>query len=190
VPRLCACPEVTIYNDALVLMSLRALRSVSYCLRPKFRLSPALNHADGPGESPDTRMTGSSSTSTVAGVSGSTRNNCSVRPSRSTARKREQPDGSPPRHLCSRNGKRGRPLALRCHGVANADTASSTGYARYTATNPGTASYAPTPSITAARLRTPTLCRIKRRCGRSSSLTSGSRIRGARSDRPCARGDV
>ena len=110
--------------------------------------------------------TGSSSTSTVAGVPGSTRNNCSVRPSRSTARKK-QPDGSSPRQFRLRNGERGRPQVpdtawLSRHGAAH-------WLCQIYATNPGTASYASMPSITAARLRAdPTA--IQRRCGRSFSF--------------------
>ena len=48
--------------------------------------------------------------------SGRTRNNCSVRPSRSTARK--QPDGLPPWAPLLTKGETRSTSALRCHGVA------------------------------------------------------------------------
>src|SRR4029453_5908552 len=113
--------------------------------------------------------TESSSTSTAAGGPGRARRNCSVRQSRSTARKRKQPDGLPPRApLLTKRETRstsGPPMPRR----GSPKPAAKTGGARSTATNPCTTSDAPTPSITAARLRTPTLRRIH---GRTDDLAA------------------
>ncbi len=105
---------------------------------------------------PMLRATGSSSTSSAAGGPGSTRNNCSVRQSPSTARKRKQPDGSPPRAplLTKRETRSTSDTPMPRRGYPN--TAPGTGCARSTATKPGTTSHGPTRSITVARLCTPT----------------------------------
>ena len=106
------------------------------------------------------RTTGSSSSSTVAGAPRRTRNSSSVKPCRSTARKRRPPAGwrPPPRPLTCR-GRRstsGTPMPPRgCPG-----TAPSTGCARSTATNRGTTSCAPTPP---SRLS----CQVRRPYARS-----------------------
>src|SRR5215217_1776205 len=107
------------------------------------------------------RATGSSCTSTAAGVPRSTRNNSCVRRSRSTAQKRKLPGGWPPRtRPRTWRGMRstsGTPMPRR--GCPS--TAPSTGCARSTATNPGTTNCAPKRSIRAARPCTPTLRTIQ-----------------------------
>ena len=68
---------------------------------------------------PTPRTTGSSSSSTAAGVPRSTRNNCSDEAiSKYGSEAGSCPMGGHPRHVCSRVGGRGRHRALRCHGVA------------------------------------------------------------------------
>ena len=102
------------------------------------------------------RMTGSSSTSGVAGAPRSTNNSSSTRRSRSTAQKRKPPDGwRPPTRPLTCLGTRstsGPPTPRR--GWPN--TAPRTGSARSTATSPGITNCAPTPPSTAALPCTPT----------------------------------
>ena len=119
----------------------------------RFRVSPTsiqLSSVPCARLQPMPRTTGSSSSSTAAGVPRSTRNNYSVRRSRSTAQKRKLPDGwPPPTRLLTCRGTRstsGPPMPRR--GCPS--TAPSTGCARSTATNPGTTNCAPKPSITVA----------------------------------------
>ena len=125
---------------------------------------------------PMPRTTGSSSSSTVAGVPRSTRNNSSVRRSRSTAQKRKLPDGwPPPTRLLTCRGTRstsGPPMPRR--GCPS--TAPSTGCARSTATNPGTTNCAPKPSITVARRCTPTLRTIQG-CSRDQHVAERGPLR-------------
>src|SRR3954470_2830050 len=102
------------------------------------------------------RTTTSSSSSTAAGVPRSTRNDSSMRPSRSTARKRKRPDGRPPpTGLLTCRGTRSTsgPSMPR---LGYPSMAPRTAYARSTATSPGTTNCAPRRSITAARPCTPT----------------------------------
>src|SRR4051794_23712541 len=101
------------------------------------------------------RTTASSSSSTAAGVPRSTRNNYSMRPSRSTGRKTKRPDGRPPpTGLLTCRGTRSTSgpsmPRLGCPSMAP-----RTAYARSTATSPGTTNCAPKRSITAARPCTP-----------------------------------
>ena len=86
---------------------------------------------------------------------------CTWRGRRCTARKRKQPDGSPPRAplLTKRETRSTSDTPIPRRGYPN--TVPGTRCARSTATNPGTTSYGPTPSITVARLCTPTPRRIQ-----------------------------
>ena len=102
------------------------------------------------------RTTGSSSTSTAAGVPPSTRNSYAMTRSRSTAPKRKLPDGwRPPTRLLTCRGTRSTsstPTPRR--GCPS--TAPNTGCARSTATNPGTTNCARKRSTTVVPRCTPT----------------------------------
>src|SRR5262245_15514851 len=119
--------------------------------------------------------TASSSTSIVAGVPPSTRNDYSKRRSRSTAPKGKPPGGWPrPTGLLTCRGTRstsGTPMPRR--GCPS--TAPSTGCARSTATNPGTTNCVPKPAITAALPCTPTPPRT-RGCGSDRHASGSPRV--------------
>ena len=128
----------------LTVSSLTARRSSMTRFRP-WPTSIQLSSVPCAGPQRMPRTTGSSSSSIAAGVPRSTRNNFFVRRSRSTARKRKLPDGSPPptRRLTCRGTRStsGPPMPRR--GCPS--TAPGTGCARSTATNPGTTNCAPKP---------------------------------------------
>ncbi len=141
-------------------------------LTTKFRVSPNLiQRSSVPYAEPQlmARTTGSSSSSIVAGAPRSTRDNFSIRRSRSTARKRKPNAGwPPPRRLLTCRGTRstlGTPMPRR--GCPS--TAPSTGCARSTATNPGTTSCVPRPASTGALPCTPILRTIQG-CSADSTL--------------------
>jgi hypothetical protein len=139
----------------LTASSLTARRS----LMTRFRVLPTLiqrSAAPCAGPQLPRQTTESSFTSRVAGVPPSTRIGSCVRQSRSTARNRKLPDGSPPP-----------PGLLTCPGTPSTSgpsmprrgcrsTAPRTGSARSTAANPGTTNCGPKRSVTAARPCTPT----------------------------------
>src|SRR4051794_19472527 len=108
------------------------------------------------------RPTGSSFSSTAAGVPRPTRSSFAMRRSRSTAQKRKLPAGwPPPRRLLTCRATRstsGPPRPRR--GCPS--TAPPTGSARSTATNPGTTNCARKPAIAVVLPRTPTRRRIPR----------------------------
>ncbi len=133
-------------------------------LRTRFRVSPTLIRACSRPSDELRRMqlrTGSSSSSRVAGVPRTTRNNYSVRRSRSTAQQRKPPDGWPPplRLLMCRGTRSISGLSMPRRGCRN--TARSTDFAKSTGTNPGTTNCVPERSIAAVLRCTPTLRRIQ-----------------------------